>query len=99
MKSVHLSNDSVMTGDELADGLLEFALALSREQRVEVVELPVVDHEGAVQRARFLVGGSIPLWTMTVDPNGTPELKDPDARDELRRRTDQLELEWLLPQG
>ena len=97
MKSVHINSDSVTTGDELADGLLDLALALSRERRVEVAELPVVDRSGIVQQARMLLGVGIPLWTMTLDHDGTPELTDADALEELHRRTAQLELEWLLP--
>ncbi|MFF1635590.1 hypothetical protein [Leifsonia sp. NPDC058248] len=85
------------TGTDLADSLLDYALALSRERRVALAELPVIDLHGRVQLVRMLLGVGVPLWTMTTDLEGAPELHDEAALSTLRGLTEQLELEWMLP--
>jgi hypothetical protein len=97
MKTVYTNGGSVTTGTDLADSLLDYALALSRERRSAVAQLPVIDRHGLVQRVRMLLGAGIPLWTMTTDLDGTPELFDSDALATLRGLTAQMELEWMLP--
>ena len=97
MKTVYTNGGSVTTGTDLADSLLDYALALSRERRVAAAELPAIDGHGLIQRVRMLLGAGIPLWTMTTDLDGTPELHDADALSTLRGLTAQMDLEWMVP--
>ena len=89
MKRLHIGGQSVLTGDDLADALLDFALALYESGRVESVALPIVDEGGEPQQARLLLTPALAMWATTV-PDGEKEPTDPGLVRMLEERARQL---------
>ena len=87
MKLITTALGSYLTGDDIADAVLDYGHALARDQRTDLIEIPiVVDH--STTRLRLTVG-----WTVQLHAIGAtstqPELIDEDLTDSLRARTDQ----------
>lgn len=56
MQRIYYSNDSVLTGTEIARALLEYAAALARSNGSETVNVPIRLEDGSISRAMFLIG-------------------------------------------
>jgi nucleotide-binding universal stress UspA family protein len=56
MQRIFYSNDSLLTGSDIARALLEYAAALARSNGSETVNIPVRQPDGSTSRAMFLVG-------------------------------------------
>lgn len=66
MKRLHIGAGSVLTGDELADAVVDYAMALYDAGRIESVGIPIVDDGGEPHRARLLLTPAMSLWVSTV---------------------------------
>src|SRR3954452_15688834 len=75
-----------MTGDDIAIALLHYSEALAEIDTAESVEIPILDTDGSRQSAIFLLGPASQMVAKTIDV-AYEELVDPDALEELRRRT------------
>lgn len=64
MKYIHYEGASIMTGDEIADALIEYAAALAENGRADTVEVLGVAPDGSTTRSKFLVG---PASEMVVE--------------------------------
>jgi hypothetical protein len=85
VKEVVYAGGSFVTGDEIADALLDVAAALAEAQLAETVEVPVVGPSGTPQTAAFLIG---PASQIVAEPLSTAEgeeLVDDTAVARLRR--------------
>lgn len=89
MKTLANSIGTYLTGDEIADAVMDYSGALAEDERTEVVDIPFVGPEGAIRRVQFLIG-----WRTEVNSvqefDQPRELVDPDVSDDLRRKAHAL---------
>jgi hypothetical protein len=76
MKLLRTALGSFLTGSEIADAVLSYALALARQGAMDTVDIPYVDAGGFSGRAQFLIGRAAEVQAMD-SPNQGPELVDP----------------------
>ncbi|MFH8250854.1 hypothetical protein ACH3VR_10850 [Microbacterium sp. B2969] len=89
MKVIAYAGGEYVTGDEIAEALLEYSEALAGAGSAAHMEIPIVDAHGQRARAAFLVGPSSQIVVTPADP-GTEELTDQEVVDRLRRLTRSL---------
>ncbi len=89
MRRVYYSSGSMLTGDSIANAVLEYAEALAKNGRADIVEIPVVLASGASGTATLLIGPSSQLASVTEES----ELRQPfddSLVDDLRQRATRL---------
>ena len=88
MKLIHYAGETFLTGDGVADALLDYAMALARRARADRVELPVVSH-GERGRIEIVLGPASQLVVETRDSNDVSldEVQDDEIESDIRRRT------------
>ena len=75
MKLITTALGSYLTGDEIADAVLEYSHALARNQDTDLVDIPVVvDH--TTSRLRLTIGWLVQLHTLE-SASDRPELVEP----------------------
>ena len=89
MRRVYYSSGSVLTDDAIAQAVLEYAEALTKDGRADIVEVPVVLSSGHQGTATLLIGPSSQLASVTEESELTPPRSD-DLVEEIRRRTRRL---------
>lgn len=78
MKRIHNAAGSVLTGDVLADAVLDYARTLGNRHLLDIVDVPVINEHGEVGHARMLIGSGVQLMSVTA-ASIFPELVDRDA--------------------
>jgi hypothetical protein len=86
VKRIQHAGGSVLTGDALADAVLDYARTLGNRHMLDVVDIPVINDHGESGQARMLIGSGIPLVSVTAS-SASPELVDQDAVNAILRRT------------
>ncbi|NJI60362.1 MULTISPECIES: hypothetical protein [Microbacterium] len=86
MRSILYGGDEFLTGDDIADALLEYGRALGEEERAEIVEIPVREQDGTVVSAKFLIGPASQIVAKAISGSG-PELEDPELVRRLQALT------------
>lgn len=85
MKALTTRVGTYVTGDAVADAVLEYALALARARQIDLVDVPFRAADGEIARVRFRIG-----WMTDVDAVADgrrgPEVTDDAATAELRAR-------------
>jgi hypothetical protein len=76
MKVLINRNGSYLTGDDLADAVMHYGLALARKREMDIVDIPFVASDGWVRRVQLTVG-----WN--VDTTSTSTTSTGEASDEL----------------
>lgn len=89
MKIVHTAHGSFLTGNEIADAVTRFGLALARRREMDVVEIPYVTGGGEIHRVEFRVGWSAET-VVTSDEAPADELIEVDTIMSLLNRTSAL---------
>jgi len=89
MRRVYYSSGSMLTGDAIAHAVLEYAEALAKDGRADIVEIPVVLASGSTGMATLLIGPSSQLASVTEESELRIPLDD-SLVDELRQRTMRL---------
>ncbi|WP_345801996.1 hypothetical protein AAIB33_02500 [Microbacterium sp. AZCO] len=89
MKRIVYAGGEYLTGDAIADALLDYSEALAEAGSASHIEIPIVDAHGVRERATFLVGPSSQIVTSDVDTHGD-ELVDQEIVDRLERLTRKL---------
>jgi hypothetical protein len=74
MKLLTNRNGSFLTGDELADAVLRYGLALARKREIDVVDIPFRTPDGALRRVQLSVGWNVDTTAISSGPDGTDEL-------------------------
>ncbi|RKR76510.1 hypothetical protein [Frondihabitans australicus] len=76
MERIHYADESVLTGSEIAQGLLHYAAALARRGTSATVDIPIRKPDGTLGRASFLLG---PASQMVSESEDSPyeEIVDP----------------------
>lgn len=89
MKTLANSIGTYLTGDAIADAVMDYSSALAQDERTEVVDIPFVGREGIIRRVQFLIG-----WRTEVNSvqefDQPRELVDPDVSDELHRKANSV---------
>ncbi|MCU1571708.1 MAG: hypothetical protein JWR33_2449 [Naasia sp.] len=86
---ISFAGDQVLTGDEAAHALLDFASVLAKHQTSDEVELRTVQATGDPGISRFLLG---PTSQIVISSHAST-IAEPDNADivvSIRRRIDQL---------
>lgn len=86
MKILIYAGAELMTGDDIADAVLEFCAALAEASAAETIEIPVVGDDGTIRGARLLLGPSSEIVAQQVETTW-PELDDPQTLQLLATRT------------
>jgi hypothetical protein len=89
MKLLTSRNGSFLTGDDIADAVLHYGLALTRRRELDVVDIPFVATDGAVHRAQFTVGWMFDTAAIS-DAEPSDELIDSDTARSLRAKADMV---------
>ena len=77
MKTIHYAGDELLTGDEIADAVVEYAAALARGESSAALSIPTMDDRGEVVQVSMLLG---PASQLIVTPATGDER---ELRDEL----------------
>ena len=82
--TLHYTGGSVVMADDVAEALLQYARELAATKASDVLVVPVVDENGTVATAEFLIGPASQLLAVPVE--GTESGRDQDVIDEIVRR-------------
>ena len=85
MKRVSYSGDAFLTGDAIADALLDYAAVLARADQADRVTVPGIGDDGRVTRFDLLVGPASQLVAEAVELVGE-ELVDEELVHDLEVR-------------
>jgi hypothetical protein len=89
MQKIVYAGGEFLTGDEIATALLEYSRALGQEDTAQIVEIPIVEPDGARATAKFLIGPASQIVVTSVR-SGVEEPRDQDVVDRLRSMTRRL---------
>lgn len=96
MQLILYGGEEFLTGDEIADALLAYGRALGEEERAEIIEIPVLEEDGTIMTAKFLIGPASQLVAKGVRHSG-PELEDDALVVRLKDLTRAVESPTALP--
>ena len=96
MKRLQQAGGTVLTGDALADAVLEYARALGNRHTIDLVDIPVVNERRGRVHAQILVGSGIQLMSVSAS-SMSPELLDQAAVDAIRRQAADLRVARARP--
>ncbi|WIB77973.1 hypothetical protein DEJ28_02425 [Curtobacterium sp. MCPF17_002] len=84
MKYIHYNGTTILTGDEIADAVAEYAAVLGANGRTDTVHVPTADAHGQLIRATLLIG---PASQIVLEPAPEDELEpeSPEFVEQLRR--------------
>jgi hypothetical protein len=83
MQVIMYAGGEFLTGDEIADALLEYSCALGEEDRAQLVQIPIREPDGTQTTARFLVGPASQIVAKAVSGDAE-ELVDEEVVARLR---------------
>ena len=81
---MHYTGGSVVMADDVAEALIQYARELAATQASDVLVVPVVDENGALATAEFLIGPASQL--LAVPAEGAETGRDQDVIDDIDRR-------------
>lgn len=93
MKRLSYSDEFLVTDDEVAELVLEYAAALARTADADVVHIPVVDRNGDATTAALLLGPSSEI----VAVQAAPEKVELDTEVVLRTLHERISAHTALP--
>jgi hypothetical protein len=91
MKRVHHVGGSLLTGDDIADALIDLAREAAERGTVLAVEIPVHDQHGRGTRAQVLVGPGMQLVSIGAGHDDA-EIVEPETVRMLRSRAENTAL-------
>lgn len=86
MKIIMYSGAELLTGDDIAIGVLRYCEALAGSVVAEIIEIPVREPDGSVSRVMLLVGPTSQIIAKEAKSEWG-ELVDPDVMRRLGERT------------
>lgn len=84
MKILVTQVGTYVTGDAVADAVMEYWLALTEERRADVVDIPTVGSDGRESLVRVTLGAALPMAVLDADM--THGLDDAGAAEHVRVR-------------
>jgi hypothetical protein len=99
MKKISYDGVAAVTTDDVAEALLELAMAVARYRVYETVTVPVVV-DGMSEELTLMLGPTIHLSALTVPSAARPQVEGADAAARsIRRRARTLVDPLHAPQG
>ena len=89
MKLLTNRTGSYLTGDELADAVMRYGLALARRRELDVVDIPFITNDGAVRRVELTIGWSA-TTTATSGAERGQELTESDTARLMNEKADRM---------
>ena len=86
MKVIMYAGSELLTGDDIAIGVLRYCEALAGSVVAEVIEIPVREPDGSISRATLLVGPSSQMFAKDVKSD-LDEVVDLEVMRRLGERT------------
>ncbi|HEV7956382.1 MAG: hypothetical protein JWL94_528 [Microbacteriaceae bacterium] len=84
MKSIHYAGGELLTGDAIADAVVQYGEALARRETSAAVDIPVRFPDGRIEQASILLGPASQV--IAIPERGDfEELVDDGLVDRLRR--------------
>lgn len=76
MKNIHYAGEVLMTGDAIADAVVQYAETLAQHETSASIDIPVITEDGNATEASFLLGPAsqliaLPVQSSFADPEGT----------------------------
>jgi hypothetical protein len=87
VKYIHYDGSLILTGDAIADAVVDYAAVLGANERTDTVAIPAVADDGSVTRTTVLIG---PASELTVSTAPDDEL-EPEDRAFVRHLRDAAE--------
>ena len=97
MKTIVTPTGSFLTGTEIADAVAAYGLALARARRSDVIDIPFLTADGAVNRVQLRIGWLVDTIT-TVEEEPAEELLEIDTIIDLLDKAGALS-ETSAPNG
>jgi hypothetical protein len=97
MKLLLTMHAAYLTGNEVADAVMEYDLALSRAHRVAAVSVPFIDAGETRREARFTIGWQMGTSTITQSQPTDDGAFAAETISALRMRTASLEARTAEP--
>ena len=102
MKRILTTFGGFQTGDDIADAVAGYALALARAHETDLVDVPYRSASGGVERLELRIGWLVDIGVVQdgVPPEGTEgeEPSEPDTVRQLREYTLAVEGLGFVPQ-
>ena len=83
MKHIHYDGATILTGDDVADAVIEYAAALSGGDRADTVAVPSVAPDGTLTTTKILIGPASELVVEDADDD-VLETEDAEFVQQLR---------------
>jgi hypothetical protein len=81
------SSGAVVTGDGIADAVIEYAQELAKLETSDTVDIPVVLADGSIHEAQLLLGPASQLVALDDTPgNAFSDQREAAVIEELRRK-------------
>lgn len=90
MKDILIEGHRILTTDEVADAVLNYARLLLEHNRTDIVEFPSI-HDGSLTQCSILLGGAGAIAVIEASVALPPQVLGADrAHAEIARRADAL---------
>src|ERR1700709_379786 len=86
MKNIHYAGDVLLTGDEIADALVNYAEALAKRDTSSSVTIPVRFPDSSIKQVTVLIGPASQIIAVPDDTND-PEVVDEELVATFVRQT------------
>lgn len=86
MKTIVTASGAFPTGNEIADAVTAYGLALARVRELDVIDIPYVTHDGEIHRAQLRVGWLVETY-VTSDEQVVDELIEADTIFDVMAKT------------
>lgn len=87
--TIMYAGETLMTGDEIAQALLDFSVALAQSGSASAVEIPTLSDDGTPSTVKVLVGPASQIVAIPVE-SSYEELRDPQVVAHLSALTTEL---------
>ncbi|WP_157008788.1 hypothetical protein [Agromyces laixinhei] len=95
MRVLLFGGNQLVTGEAIADAIVDYSIALGRLRRSDDLEIPVY-LEGTIVRARVHLSPAIPFaWVEHGPPMGVLDRNDHEVAMQIRARTIDAESIWF----
>lgn len=98
MKRIVMSFGDFLTGDDIADAVSRYSLALAKAHQTEIVEIPYRSTPSRVDRIELRIGWLVDIGVVRHENTGR-ELLEPETVQHLHSTTDSLERVGSLGEG
>ncbi|PZF32089.1 hypothetical protein [Curtobacterium sp. MCPF17_051] len=83
MKHIHYDSSMILTSDDVADAVIEYAAALAGGDRADTVDVPAVAEDGMMTTTKILIG---PSSEIVIEDADEDELEVEDRKFVARLR-------------